>query len=216
MNSFIEVIDDLYFPKSLYPRSFYDAIPIAQAVVNHSGFLQILTDLFPTMNIQCVQELIHKGFKVGPIELKADMDAYACVYCGVPGREADYSTIYFNPLLLLSARKLEADHTSSLGKRPHDEHQVIASSSSSQPLPKSDVQVRLTMFFVIKIIHEISHIINFHCNLEMNDKMITSPKKMFKGSVLFQDFGEMIEFKLFGGVIEHREELTSALFQFRI
>ena len=198
---FLQVIDDPHFPSSLYPQSFVAAIEIARSIVAQNEFLELLTDLFGDMDINCAKSMIEKGFSVRTIELKADLDAYACVYCGVPGQEANYTTMYFNPLLLLSARKLEAtqEEVSSLGKRKYD-----APSSSSQP--KSDSKIRLTMFFVIKIIHEISHILNFHCNPIIQTKRKTPPKKLVKGAPAFENFGEMVELKLFGGVIEHSEE----------
>jgi hypothetical protein len=246
---FIQVIDIV---PQLYPNSFYAAIPIVEAIVTNEGFYNIISDLYPLMNIDCARNIINEGFKVDSISLKADFDAYACVYVGVEGRESDYATIYFNPLLMLASKRLEIESeshvfsavrpSSSLEGKQSSEYNseevtqpftskkrpAISGSSSASPDKRSritetketekdiaevdEVAVRLTMFFVIKLVHEISHVLNFHCNPELKCNR-TPPKKPAKECrYKFVDFGDMIEYRLFSGVFEHHEE-SSAMFK---
>ena len=162
--SIFEIIDPV---GELYPKAFVEAIPIVEAILSKQEFLDILVDLYPKMNVGCASGVLSTEgkFKVDTIQLKADCDAYACVYVGVPGRDSDYFTIYFNPLLLLRAKRLEdsakhsaSDTVSLTGKRPASPI-VAAQSKKSRtkaagfgteavPVPVADeVDVRLTMFF---------------------------------------------------------------------
>jgi hypothetical protein len=117
-------------------------------------------------------------------------DAYALV-----DRWTDPYGIYLSTLMICEMCDAEDEENECTG----DEHRP----KTAKAIPSEVVQ-RHTMFLAIKLVHEISHLINYAVNtLFVVDYVVLTPqKKKIKGK-LFDDIGDMMEFSLFGGVFEH-------------
>jgi hypothetical protein len=118
------------------------------------------------------------------IEIAAHMDAFALIY-----RSSDPGRIFLNPLLLMQIVLAE--------RRGATEQHLRC----------------LSLFIAVKIVHEYSHLIHPLLSTRLRDQVkkralggenkqkMKTPEKS-KGGAKFGDFGEMIEYDLFGGICE--------------
>ena len=69
-----------------------------------------------------------------------------------------------------------------------------------------------SVFVAVKLVHGASHLLNHELNLELQNslKNVTSPQTIHGKA--FRDFGDLMEFHLFGGVSEHFDRNSGQLF----
>jgi hypothetical protein len=118
------------------------------------------------------------------IQIAEDLDAYAVV-----DRELHPNKILLNPLLLMQTRRREID---GLG---------------------AEFMRRYALFLAVKIVHHISHLLEPH----VSQVLRTQTKKRSAGGqgkarmqtlerskdgAMFCDFGEMVEYDVFGGILD--------------
>ena len=69
-----------------------------------------------------------------------------------------------------------------------------------------------SFFIGVKLIHEVSHLLNVCCDKTLREsKTLVTPEKQLNGHK-FDDFGDMMEYSLFGGICEHTEKQCKHLF----
>lgn len=185
MTSFLTLL----YP-SCFPAFFNEAGSIAEAILKSDLYADVVCNLFPDIERGRVVEFVAAGnFEVGVIQLSNDLDAYTLIYPDLPRR------IFFNPLLLMNLKITEEDSRGHIRKKPKPD--------PSQP-QQSDPLKRMTVFLVVKIVREISRLVNLSCNSVVAVSKRTPPKRVEPGDkVLTRDFGDMIERKIFGGILEH-------------
>ena len=181
------VIDTIYNQFNLFGQYFEAAIQLAVEILGTERYVLLLIDnisdtVKPTPAF--VREPInamHVGISV--TEIGEHLDAYALVY-----RDSEPNKIFFNPLLLMQIALSE--HT----------------------MPSNQHRNKCILFLAVKMVHEFSHLIHPRisaalCNQivpknqggEGKRKRVTPEKDKPK---TFQDFGEMIEFDILGGILE--------------
>lgn len=121
---------------------------------------------------------------VSTIQIGEHMDAYALVY-----RDNSENNIYINPLLLMQIRRMEIG------------------GATAEYLRKC------SLFLAAKIVHELSHLIQPKISPKLTNQVkkralggegkrkMQTPEKS-KGGAKFSDFGEMVEYDIFGGILE--------------
>lgn len=77
--------------------------------------MDIVHDIFNGIEPDRAREVISNGVFVSTIEMKADFDAYACVYVRDAESDERNRTIFFHPLLLLACKRHERELTTGSG-----------------------------------------------------------------------------------------------------
>lgn len=158
------------------------AIEIISSEVFVTALLSNISDAEKTTSEQVRLHINACRLTLKVIEIGEHMDAYALVY-----RSEDPAAIYFNPLLLLNFAREERRDPSS---------------------------VKLHAIFLgVKIMHEFAHLIHPVISADLKNSVLSksiggggkrkmkTPQKS-KGGAMFDDYGEMLEYDLVGGIME--------------
>lgn len=164
------------------------ALQLACQILTTDKYCQVLidntSDSVKPMVDKVRATINNQSFEVTNIIIGEHMDAYALVY-----RNDDPNKIYINPLLLIQSKKLEIQNGDEISKRKY------------------------VLFLAMKIVHEVSHLI--HPKISPNlwnqvrkrslggegKRKMRTPQKL-KAGIMFNDFGEMVEYDILGGILE--------------
>ena len=173
---------------NLFGEFFNSGLKLALDIILSSDYVRILLENIAdavkpseTFVRQCIDSM---RIGISVIEIGEHMDAYALVY-----RDLHPNTIFFNPLLLMQVMLEEMSSATSEEKKR-----------------------RCSLFIGMKIVHEFSHLVHPHISALLRNQTVPktqggegkrkrlTPEKM--KPALFQDFGEMVEHDILGGILE--------------
>lgn len=182
------VFSESFRAKLTPPMSFEGAFEKAKAILCSNLFRTAFVEEVPDANMERFDQLLtSQTFEVCTLKLKATVEAFAAVY-----REAHPTTIFFNPWMVLNI--LDKEH----------------SIATDHP-----VRSQITLFLTVKLVHEVSHLLHHACTNVQQSATGRTPNKSVREdmhlklnsppvqtNVLYDDLGEMIERRIFGGMIE--------------
>lgn len=164
------------------------AVHLASQILKTDKYCRVLIDNisdFSKPTIEIVKATINShSFEVTNIIIGEHMDAYAVIY-----RDDDHNKIYLNPLLLIQSKKLEVQNGDEISKRKY------------------------VLFLAMKIVHEVSHLVHPKISPSLCNQVrkrvlggggkrrMKTPQKP-KAGIMFNDFGEMVEYDILGGILE--------------
>lgn len=181
-------IDKNFWELGFFCPTVRKGLELAKAVIETARYVDIVIDNLgdeskpSAAEVRAVIETL--PIKATVIENAVHLDAYAVVY-----RTSCPNEIFFNPLLFMQIALAE--------KR----------GSTDQHLRS------LSLFIAIKTVHQYSHLIHPRVSSTLRNQAkkralggdgkqkLTTPEKS-KGGAMFGDFGEMVEYDLFGGISE--------------
>jgi hypothetical protein len=170
---------------------FLDGISFGNKIINSTAFKGFLkSEICENPSEDIIESTIDSlSLNLDFIMDHEYLDAY-CLVC----RRTEPHFIYFNPLLALQMR-----HSEFYGN--------------------TDLKTKINAFFIgVKIAHEVTHILHFMLSESLRQQLVSkrdggsgkrkavSPTKEDSLGHTFYDFGEFMEHKIFGGVLEWTDE----------
>lgn len=184
MTDLVRPIDCCNDAKMLFPNTFSTAAKLSRLILSSERYFAVLKTLFEEIDLnQAYVYLRENSISASVIEQEVDMTAYALVYPVIVDK------IFFNPILLSVMVRRESTVKLAGSKRK------VSSSGFDK------VELVHIAFLMVKIIHEVSHLVNLKCNNLLTGNKRTLERKI--GQATFKDFGDMVEYYLFGGISEH-------------
>ena len=186
------------------PNSLSHALQLAEQVLRSDKFLKEFLILVPDATKDSILKCLDEGgFIIDTIRSWTELKAYASAY-----REINPRLIALNPILLCEMIKRESVVEVEDGQ-PHKKQKIDN--------VYVDVDSTHTYFLMVKIVHEMAHLLHWHCS-EMLRSTSTRTKlgKIKKVARIspkdingnrFDDLGNMIEYFVFGGITEHSEHV---------
>eukprot|EP01031_Cornospumella_fuschlensis_P032860 gene32860-39733_t len=181
-------LDDDFVGFGLFCTTVQAGFALAKSIIETVRYTEIIIDNLSDENKPSIEEV--RGIierlvvKLSVIEIAAHLDAFALIY-----RTSNPDQIFFNPLLLMQV---------ALAEKRGATLQYLRGCS---------------LFIAIKTVHEYSHLIHPIISARLrnqvkkraqggeNKQKMKTPEKS-KGGAKFADFGEMVEYDLFGGIAE--------------
>lgn len=181
-------LDDDFVEFGYFCATVQAGFALAKSIIETARYAEIIVDNLSDEkkpSIAEVHAIIEKWtVTVSVIEIAAHLDAFALIY-----RASNPNRIFFNPLLLMQIALAE--------KRGATPQHLRA----------------FSLFIAIKTVHEYSHLIHPLISARLRDQVkkralggenkqkMKTPEKS-KGGAMFGDFGEIVEYDLFGGISE--------------
>jgi hypothetical protein len=161
---------------------------VTQAIISSPGYLAILNsniDDFDEHEVVAFLSDDANVFRICEIQNRKQLDAYSLVY---RHNTEIFKEIYFNPIMLTQMKKTEFE----------SEEKVV------------DMHVA---FLTVRLVREVTHILHVvGCMKLRNGRTIKERitlKKVIDGKT-FTDTGDLVEYYIFGGTVEHMESAENA------
>lgn len=181
-------LDDDFVGFGLFCATVQEGFALAKSIIETVRYAEIVIDNLSDEKKPSIAEvrgiIKWSAVKLSVIEIAAHLDAFALIY-----RTSNPDQILFNPLLLMQI--------------------ALAEKRGATP----QYLRGFSLFIAIKTVHEYSHLIHPMISARLrnqvkkrtlggeNKQKMTTPEKS-KGGAKFGDFGEMVEYDLFGGIAE--------------
>lgn len=165
-----------------FPDFFKVSMKLATWVVQSKRYQNTLCEVFSEFDATVLNNYLKTvSLPIDVIIYKKFLDAYACVYPVKP------EGIHFNPGMLASMKRM--------GKKERTK-------SEADDMLADHIGMLSTL-----LVRESSHVCNYKHNTTVVDLTNSTPVKTLDNKQ-FSDFGQMIEFLLFGGVLHHRGSMN--------
>lgn len=177
--------------------SLNEGFILAEYIIKTEKFVDYLVELSDgdIDKVKVGQFITSNSFKIYPIKSRSYLDAYALV-----DRTIFNDMIFFNPLLLLQMKWSE-------NEEENDEQNISPSITKNNNIHQITQMKKNAFFIAAKLCHEISHLIHWSCGNRLREMKLSNKRKRdltpekFINNVKYTDFGDMMESKLFGCVI---------------
>jgi hypothetical protein len=174
------------------PEAFENAFEMATTILLSNQYRMIFFDLVPEADASIFTNEMENTYEIKCIDGIYDNDAFACVH-----REMYERTVFFNPVLLMKFNKV-----------------LLTTDEASRRIQLKSQ----SWFLAIKLIHEMTHLLNYQSYLKVKGVKVT-PKKKLKEVLIegekettYSDLGTLMEKSLFGYIAEPKSLLAADSF----
>jgi hypothetical protein len=186
----------------IVPDAFNKGIELAQVILKSKffrrSFGEALDEISGDIDLSEFVLQLNKVYQMKLLQERHVITSYCAVYRETP---KDFDSIYWNPLLLFNMLRKQKEAVD------NNDYQVIQQCS---------------LFIAAKLVHAVSHLLHFKCSKKLRDNRFqrtpqiilsdgilmvnksTKKLEIVSKEVIYNDFGDILEKKLFGGLVEAR------------